>query len=67
MKETKNSHYLIAVDGGEKYYLIGNNMIYTEYFKNALRFSDVLSALLYIEKHGLERLARIICYPPEID
>ena len=33
---------------------------YTEYFHEALSFSDLYETYRYIEKHGLEKIATVI-------
>ena len=47
--------YYIAVNTG-----VGYPLTYTGYFSEALYFSDIVDAYLYIEKHGLEKLATVI-------
>lgn len=55
-----NEKYYIAVNAGEKYPLLKDTLTYTDYFKEAMVFSDIISVHRYIEKHGLEKLATVI-------
>ena len=52
--------YYIAVNTGVGYPLLKDPLTYTGYFSEALSFSDIVDAYLYIEKHGLEKLATVI-------
>ncbi|MFQ8953234.1 MAG: hypothetical protein ACLR56_09645 [Oscillospiraceae bacterium] len=52
--------YYIAVNTGVGYPLLKDSLTYTGYFSEALSFSDIVDAYLYIEKHGLEKLATVI-------
>lgn len=52
--------YYIAVNTGVGYPLLKDPLTYTSYFSEALSFSDIVDAYLYIEKHGLEKLATVI-------
>ena len=52
--------YYIAVNTGEKYPLLKDTLTYTDYFKGAIVFNDIVAVYEYIEKHGLEKLATVI-------
>jgi len=52
--------YYIAVNTGEKYPLLKDTLTYTDYFKDAIVFNDIVAVYEYIEKHGLEKLATVI-------
>ena len=56
----KREKYYIAVNTGEKYPLLKDTLTYTEYFAEAMVFSDIVAVHRYIEKHGLEKLATVI-------
>ena len=45
---------------GEIQLLLKDPLTYTGYFSEALSFSDIVDAYLYIAKHGLEKLATVI-------
>ncbi len=52
--------YYIAVNTGEKYPLLKDELTYTEYFYEAMVFNDIVAVYEYIERHGLEKLATVI-------
>ena len=56
-----NSPYYIFVNGGDRMFLLGNDGKYLEDndASEAMTFSDILDAVTYVEKHGLQRLATI--------
>lgn len=56
----KREKYYIAVNTGEKYPLLKDTLTYTDYFAEAMVFSDIVAVHSYIEKHGLEKLATVI-------
>ena len=56
----KREKYYIALNTGEKYPLLKDSLTYTEYFSEAMVFSDIIAVHRYIEKHGLEKLATVI-------
>ena len=56
----KREKYYIALNTGEKYPLLKDSLTYTEYFAEAMVFSDIVTVHRYIEKHGLEKLATVI-------
>ena len=57
----KISPYYIFVSGGDRMYLLGNDGKYLEdnNADEAMTFSEILDAVTYIEKRGLQRLATI--------
>ena len=56
----ENEKYYIAVNAGDRYPLLKTPQDYTEYFHEALSFSDLYETYRYIEKHGLEKIATAI-------
>ena len=56
-----NSPYYIFVNGGDRMFLLGSDGKYLEDndASEAMTFSDILDAVTYVEKHGLQRLATI--------
>lgn len=52
--------YYIAVNTGEKYPLLKDALTYTEYFYEAMVFSDIVAVYEYIERHGPLKLATVI-------
>ena len=56
-----NSQYYIFVNGGDRTYLLGSDGKYLEdnNADEAMTFSEILDAVTYIEKRGLQRLATI--------
>ena len=52
---SKKEKYYIAVNTGEKFPLLKDTMTCTEYFKEALVFSDLISVHRYIEKQAMDR------------
>lgn len=60
MEEVSNAKHYIAVNAGGRYPLLKTAQDYTEYFHEALSFSDLYETYRYIEKHGLEKIATII-------
>lgn len=57
---SKKEKYYIAVNTGEKYPLLKDALTYTEYFKDAMVFNDIIAVHRFIEKHRLEKLATVI-------
>lgn len=53
--------YYIFVNGGDRTYLLGSDGKYLEdnNVNDAMTFSEILDAITYIEKRGLQRLATI--------
>ena len=56
----KREKYYIAVSTGEKYPLLKDTLTYTEYFAEAMVFSDIIAVHRYIENHGPLKLTTII-------
>lgn len=58
---TIDSPYYIFMNGGDRMYLLGGDGKYLEENKadEAMTFNDIVDAVTYIEKHGLQRLATI--------
>ena len=56
-----NSQYYIFVNGGDRTYLLGSDGKYLEdnNADEAMSFSDIIDAVTYVEKRGLQRLATI--------
>lgn len=56
-----NSPYYIFLNGGERMYLLGSDGKYLEYnnVDEAMTFNDIIDAVTYVEKRGLQRLATI--------
>ena len=56
-----NSPYYIFVNGGDKMFLLGSDGKYLEDndASEAMTFNDILDAVTYVEKHGLQRLTTI--------
>ena len=55
MKEVSKAKHYIAVNAGGRYPLLKTAQDYTEYFHEALSFSNLYETCRYIEKHGLEK------------
>lgn len=53
------SPYYIFVNGGDKMYVLGKTGQYEEELSNAMTFADKMDAIIYVEKHGYERIATI--------
>lgn len=60
MEEVLKAKHYIAVNAGGRYPLLKTAQDYTEYFHEALSFSDLYETYRYIEKHGLEKIATVI-------
>ena len=60
MEEVSKAKHYIAVNAGGLYPLLKTAQDYTEYFHEALSFSDLYETYRYIEKHGLEKIATVI-------
>lgn len=50
---------LIQLDGGDGVFFLGNYGERTPDLQEALIFRDELSAHIYIDKHGLNRLSKV--------
>ena len=60
MEEVLKAKHYIAVNAGGRYPLSKIAQDYTEYFYEALSFSNLYEAYRYIEKHRLEKIATVI-------
>lgn len=60
MSEIKvESPYYIFMNGGDKMYILGKTGQYETDLSDAMTFTDKLDAIIYVEKHGCERIATI--------
>ena len=55
----KESPYYIFMNGGDKMYVLGKTGQYEEELSKAMTFSDKYDAIVYIEKHGYQKIATI--------
>lgn len=53
------SPYYIFMNGGDKMYVLGKTGQYETELSEAMSFTDKIDAIIYVEKHGYERLATI--------
>jgi len=53
------SPYYIFMNGGDKMYVLGKTGRYEEELSKGMTFSDKIDAIIYVEKHGYERIATI--------
>lgn len=53
------SPYYIFINGGDKMYVLGKTGRYETALSEAMTFADKYDAIVYIEKHGYERIATI--------
>ena len=53
------SPYYIFMNGGDKMYVLGKTGQYETKLSEAMSFTDKLDAIIYVEKHGYERIATI--------
>ena len=51
--------YYIFIDAGDQIYLLGLHGEYVIHIEDAMWFSDVFEAKLYVERHGLERITTV--------
>lgn len=51
--------YYIFIDSGDQAYLLGLRGDYVTSIEEAMWFSDVLEAKLYVDRHGLERITTV--------
>lgn len=58
-KTLVESPYYIFMNGGDKMYVLGRTGQYETELSKGMTFNDKLDAIIYIEKHGYERLATI--------
>jgi len=57
--DVSNSPYYIFMNGGDKMYVLGKTGQYETDLSEAMTFTDKLDAIIYVEKHGYERIATI--------
>lgn len=53
------SPYYIFMNGGDKMYVLGKTGQYEEKLSNAMTFTEKIDAIIYVEKHGYQRIATI--------
>lgn len=53
------SPYYIFMNGGDKMYVFGKTGQYETDLNEAMTFTEKLDAIIYVEKHGYERIATI--------
>jgi len=58
-KTVVESPYYIFMNGGDKMYVLGKTGQYETDLSDAMTFTDKLDAIIYVEKHGYERIATI--------
>lgn len=58
-KTLVESPYYIFMNGGDKMYVLGRTGQYETELSKAMTFNDKLDAIIYVEKHGYERIATI--------
>lgn len=51
--------YYIFMNGGDKMYVLGRTGQYETELSNAMTFTEKIDAIIYVEKHGYERIATI--------
>ena len=60
MSEVKvESPYYIFMNGGDKMYVLGKTGQYETDLSDAMTFREKIDAIIYVEKHGFERIATI--------
>jgi len=47
------------MNGGDKMYVLGRTGQYETELSEAMTFTDKIDAIVYVEKHGYERIATI--------
>lgn len=65
MKQAELRYY-ISINVNGQHPLMRSAQGYTEYYSEALEFSDLFDAYRFVERHGLEKLASIITRPSDI-
>lgn len=53
------SPYYIFMNGGDKMYVLGKTGQYETKLSEAMTFTEKIDAIIYVEKHGYERLATV--------
>lgn len=61
MKESTDleSPYYIFMNGGDKMYVLGKTGEYQTELADAMAFTEKIDAIIYVEKHGYERIATV--------
>ena len=59
MNVVSESPYYIFMNGGEKMFVLGKTGQYETELSKAMTFADKIDAIIYVEKHGYERIATI--------
>lgn len=47
------------MNGGDKMYILGKTGQYEEELSKGMAFSDKMDAIIYVEKHGYQKIATI--------
>lgn len=55
------------MNGGDNMYVLGKTGHYEIELSKAMTFTDKLDAIIYVEKHGLERIATIRKVVPAVN
>ena len=53
------SPYYIFMKGGDKMYVLGKTGQYETELSEAMNFTEKIDAIIYVEKHGYQRIATI--------
>lgn len=53
------SPYYIFMNGGDKMYVLGKTGQYETELSEAMTFTEKIDAIIYVEKHGYQRIATI--------
>ena len=53
------SPYYIFINGGDRMYVLGKTGRYETAISEAMTFTEKYDAIVYVEKHGYERIATI--------
>lgn len=53
------SPYYIFMNGGDKMYVLGKTGQYETELTKAMTFTEKIDAIIYVEKHGYEKIATI--------
>ena len=58
-ENNSSSPYYIFINGGDGIYVFGKTGDYETNLTEAVSFAEKLSAIMYIEKYGLEKIATV--------
>jgi hypothetical protein len=58
-ENNSSSPYYIFINGGDGIYVLGKTGDYETNLTEAVSFAEKLSAIMYIEKYGLEKIATV--------